>query len=161
MVSDASEEDANVEKRSNSETVCSPNTRVGITGPTDHDTAVEQISGLDKQLEECSNKSRKLPDTTSPTTTVEEASLTDIKYKTSQAAAIGGSPTVVVVEMDPEQSEIVAGTVNTKEKPCFIDVATQVEISDDNTALVKQTAGNKVTSDPLVPALLDELSALK
>ena len=159
MASDISEEDANVEK-SNSGTVSASNTSVSSTRPTDHDTTVKQPSGFDKRLEECGSEGKKLPDTTSPTTAV-EASLKDIKYKTSQAATVGGSPAVVVVEMDSEQSEVVTGMANTKEKPRFIDAATQVEISDDNTAVVKQTAGSKVSSDPLIPALLDELSALK
>ncbi len=109
------------------------------TGPSDV-TIAKQLSGSNEQHDngdETLLDTKDAMHTTSPTTISSQA--------------------VMVVEMDPEQPEVVAG--NMEEKPCLIDASTQVEISDDNT--FKQPADNKITSDPLIPALLDELSALK
>ena len=134
------------------------NTNGADAGPGD-DTTAKQLSGTtgsDEQLEEHSNEDEKLPNTTSLTATVEDASRKDTTNKARQPTI--SNEAVMVVEMDPEQPEVVGVNM---EKPCFIDAATQVEISDDNTAHFKQTADNKITSDPLIPALLDELSALK
>ena len=132
------------------------NTNGADAGPGD-DTTAKQLSGLtgsDEQLEEHSNEDEKLPNTTSLTATVEDASRKDTTNKASQPTI--SNEAVMVVEMDPEQPEVVGVNM---EKPCFIDAATQ--IPDDNTTHFKQTADNKITSDPLIPALLDELSALK
>ena len=121
------------------------------TGPSDV-TIAKQLSGSNEQHDDGDET---LLDTTSLAAVVEDVSLKDAMHTTSPTTI--SSQAVMVVEMYPEQPEVVAG--NMEEKPCLIDASTQVEISDDNT--FKQPADNKITSDPLIPALLDELSALK
>ena len=150
------------EEESCGETVL-PDTNVADTGPSD-DTTVKQLTvttDSNEQPEEHGNEDEKLLDTTSLTATVEDASLEDTMNKIMASQTAICNQAVMVVEMDPEQLEVVEGIVNMEEKPCFVDAATQVEISDDNTTHFRQTADNKITSDPLIPALLDELSALK
>lgn len=111
------------------------------------DTAKEpsDASNVTEQLEKCSNEHKNLPDAAS--LKIGGSPKDSTKNKTSQPAISNA-----VVEI-PEQPVVVGDTVGKVEKPRFIDATTQVEVPDKTTL--------DITSDPLVPALLDELSALK
>lgn len=137
------------------------------TGSGD-DTVAKEPSGTtvsNEQLEESGNEDKNLSDATPLETimTVEDASTKDTMNKPIQST-ISSNQAVMVIEMAPEQQcEVEAVTANKEEGPYYIDASTQVEISDNNTTTphLKHTTGNKVTSDPLISGLLDELSALK
>ena len=121
-------------------------------GPGDVTTA-KQPPGSTGSDEQHDNGDETLLNTTSLTAIVEDV---DSMHKSSQTTI--SDEAVMVVEVDPEEPEVVAGNMEEKR---FIDASTQVEISDDNATHFKQPVDNKITSDPLIPALLDELSALK
>lgn len=114
-----------------------------------------------KQPEECGNENEKLPNVISLAATVEDVLSKDNMSKATVDKPIINDQAVVVIDI-PEQADVIIGTTNTDGKPCFIDAATQVEISDNNTTHSNcKPAGSQITSDPMIPALLDELSALK
>lgn len=114
-----------------------------------------------KQPEECGNENEKLPNVISPAATVEDVLSKGNMSKDTMDKPIINDQAVVVIDI-PEQADVITGTTNTDGKPCFIDAATQVEISDNSAVHSNcKPAGSQITSDPMIPALLDELSALK
>jgi len=124
--------------------------------PQPSDTA-EELTDVSDQPEKCDNEHKKLSDVALPEIGFKDGLPKDsMGDKTSQPTI--NNEAVMVVEITSEQPEVVADRVSEDKKPCFIDAATQIEVPDNKTTLI--TAAN-ITSDPLVPALLDELSALK
>lgn len=148
----------NISEGENSNETVLSDTKLVDTGCGNNDTAKQPPGTVDfnGQQEECGSEDEKLPDAISPATAVENASPEDTVTEVNQSTV--SDQAVMVIDI-PEQSDIVPDMANTDEKPCFTDAATQV---DDSTIHSNHTtAANKITSDPLIPALLDELSALK
>ena len=128
------------------------------------DNTAEQLPAMtdcNDQPKVHGNENEELPDSNSLVTMVEDYSPTDTMEKANQS--IVSDQPVVVIDIPEHLDDVVASTTNTgKQQPCYTDAATQVETSDNITKHSNDTTtAIKITSDPLTPALLDELSALK
>ena len=134
---------------------------------TGHDNTAElPVTDCNDHLEEYVNETEELPGNNSLVTMVDKGLPTDTMEDINQSVVVSDQSVVVsdqlVMVIDiPEHLDVVASSASTDKQPCYTDAATQVETSDNIAAHSNDTTAIKITSDPLIPALLDELSALK
>lgn len=134
-----------------------PDTKHEAELPSDDDNVVKELSDTTGFTEKCNGEDAQLPDAITLATTAAEDDLSRQPINKTNGS-ITSNDAVMVVDMASEQPETLGCTRSSEEEePSFIDATTQVEISDKTEHIVN----SKITSDPLVPALLDELSALK
>ena len=147
------------EEESCSEVVLS-GSNVVTTGHSDNVTEQLPKTDCNDHSEGHVNETEKLPGNDLLVTMVDDGSPGDTMENTNQSVVVSDQP-VMVIDI-PEHLDVVASTASSTDKqPCYTDAATQVETSDNIATQSNDTTAVKITSDPLIPALLDELSALK